>query len=393
MAGNKRAGIPKYSLHRATGQARVRLDGNDIYLGKFGTDESREAYARAVAEWMARKKEPPTTTHRRSLTVGELSLLFLDFAKQHYRRDGAQTKHIYSVRSSLRWLNKLYSTSLIENFGPLALRAIQEAMIVEGFARTYVNDTTNRIRRCFKWGVSKQLVPIAVLQALQTVPGLQAGRTAAKEMPSIEPVTADAINAALPFMPAQIKDLVRLQLLTGCRPGEIVIIRPCDIDRTGEVWQFRPSAYKTMHHGKARVILIGPKAQQILTPWLERSPEAYCFSAAEAKATWRANLAVKRKSKRTPSQLNRKPVENPLRAPKNRYTTASYGRAVARACLEAGIETWSVNQLRHSRATDIRQQFGIEAASTVLGHACVSTTEIYAMRDLSLASRVMAEIG
>ena len=148
-----------------------------------------------------------------------------------------------------------------------------------------------------------------------------------------------------------------------------------------------------MHHGRVRVIPLGPKAQQILSPWLERSPDAYCFSAAEAKAAWRAEQAAQRKSKRTPSQLNRQPVESPRRAPKDRYTTASYGYAVARACITAQIDSWSVNQLRHTRATDIRKRYGLEASQVLLGHASASTTEIYAARDEALASRVMAEIG
>ena len=32
---------PSYLLHKATGQARVRIDGRDHYLGEFGSDQSR----------------------------------------------------------------------------------------------------------------------------------------------------------------------------------------------------------------------------------------------------------------------------------------------------------------------------------------------------------------
>ena len=54
---------------------------------------------------------------------------------------------------------------------------------------------------------------------------------------------------------------------------------------------------------------------------------------------------------------------------------------------------WSPNQLRHSRATVIRERFGLEAARTVLGHSSVSTTEVYAERDFATAANIMAEIG
>ena len=43
--------IPKYCKHKATGQAVVRLNGKDYYLGRFDTKESRSYYDRLIAEW------------------------------------------------------------------------------------------------------------------------------------------------------------------------------------------------------------------------------------------------------------------------------------------------------------------------------------------------------
>lgn len=54
---------------------------------------------------------------------------------------------------------------------------------------------------------------------------------------------------------------------------------------------------------------------------------------------------------------------------------------------------WSPNQLRHTRATAIRERYGIEAAQTVLGHSDPRTTEIYAERDFAMAAKIMEEIG
>jgi hypothetical protein len=42
--------VPAYFLHKPTGQARVRINGTDIYLGKYGSPESRTQYARVIAE-------------------------------------------------------------------------------------------------------------------------------------------------------------------------------------------------------------------------------------------------------------------------------------------------------------------------------------------------------
>ena len=54
---------------------------------------------------------------------------------------------------------------------------------------------------------------------------------------------------------------------------------------------------------------------------------------------------------------------------------------------------WSPNQLRHTRATRIREKYGLEAAATVLGHSDPRVTEIYAERDFGMAERIMLEVG
>jgi integrase len=49
--------------------------------------------------------------------------------------------------------------------------------------------------------------------------------------------------------------------------------------------------------------------------------------------------------------------------------------------------------LRHTAATAIRRRDGIETARTVLGHACVDVTEVYAERDLERAARIVEQVG
>jgi hypothetical protein len=49
---------PKLTLHKASGQGVVRLDGNDVYCGLFGTPECRARYLRALAEWEAANRQP-----------------------------------------------------------------------------------------------------------------------------------------------------------------------------------------------------------------------------------------------------------------------------------------------------------------------------------------------
>ena len=102
--------------------------------------------------------------------------------------------------------------------------------------------------------------------------------------------------------------MVRLQLLCSCRPAEICILRPSDVDTSGDVWLYRPETHKNEHHGRERVICFGPRAQEILNPWLEnRAADDYCFSPAEAEADRNAKKRANRKSPMPPHNERRTP--------------------------------------------------------------------------------------
>ncbi len=103
----------------------------------------------------------------------------------------------------------------------------------------------------------------------------------------------------------------------------------------------------------------------------------------------------------TPSQQARRPKKSPGRAKRDRYDVASYRRAITYGIkklnktrpAEQQIPQWFPLQLRHSRATEVRKQFGLEAAQVALGHAHANTTEIYAERNLEAAVRVARAMG
>ena len=99
-------------------------------------------------------------------------------------------------------------------------------MIKTGNSRKYINKNIGRIRRMFKWGVAKQLVPVTSYQALLTVDGLKKGKTAAKEMAPIMPVAEDLVEATLKHCRPIIAEMVKFQQLTGCRPANFLSCDP-----------------------------------------------------------------------------------------------------------------------------------------------------------------------
>lgn len=342
--------------------------------------------------------------------MDQVLLAFWEHAQQHYRRpDGTHTQEISEYKQTFRVLRTLYGHTPANDFGPLALKAVRAAMVEKGWARTLINARVGRLRRVFKWAVGEQLVPVTVHQSLGAVGGLQRGRSAAPERDPVVPVAWDHVARTLPYLRPNVAAMVQIQWLTGMRPNEVCALRPCDIDTTGDVWIFRPVYHKLAYQGASRVITIGPRAQAILRRFTPDSPVAFYFSPKASVAQFHAERSAKRKTPKYTSHMRRnaeKRVAGGSRRPAERYNTTGYGHAVTAAIqaananyVEASVEVeyhiphWSPNQLRHAHATAVRRQFDLESAQAVLGHKRMSTTEIYAERNLARAKRVAAEMG
>lgn len=393
---------PKYRRHRASGQAIVTLGGRDHYLGPWNTKASKVEYDRLIAEWLAAGRQAALPEPGAGLTVTELCVRYCRFAERHYRKNGRPTSEVHLVKHALRHVRALYGHTEANAFGPLAMKAVREKMIagraasdgkaIPGMCRIVVNRHVGRIRRMFKWGVENELVAPQAWHALQAVAGLRLGKSEARESAGVEPVAEADLQATLGELREPVCDMVRLQRLTGARPGEICVMRPMDVDRAGKVWVFAPHTHKLQHHGRQRVIFLGPQAQAILTQYLLRAGDAYCFSPAEAAAKRRQERRAARKTPVQPSQRDRR-QKRPRKSAGARYTTNSYCQAIHAACVRAGIDKWGPNRLRHLAATKIRAEFGLEGAQVVLGHAKADVTQVYAERDLAKASEIMGRVG
>lgn len=386
------AAVPACFHHKASGQAAVKLAGQFVYLGPFGSEEAAQRYRRVIAEWQAKGCWAPA----RAVLVKDLIAGYWQHAEVYYRKNGKPTSELSVLKLAMRVLLSLYGDAPAADFGPLALKACREAMIAKGLCRSTINGYVSRIRQVFRWAVENELVPGHVHQALRAVVGLKRGRTLAKESVPVRPVDAGDMEAVVLLVSPQVAAMIRLQWLTGMRPQEVVQMRMGDLDRGGRVWLYRPKDHKVEHHGMDRVIPLGPQAQAVVAPFLKLDPLAPLFSPKEAEQHRRKAMRAARKTKVWRSHGNqerkrrRGSKDQPLR---DCYDTASYRRAVARGCEKAGIAPWSPNQLRHSAATRIRREMGIEVAQAVLGHRQLETTQVYAEVNQQRAVEAMERLG
>jgi integrase len=427
---------PKITLHKASGRARVRLSGKTFYLGKFGSRDARKEYDRLITEWVQNGRvrppgakpaaSPSDEPEQTGASVHVLLAAFWKHAEKYYRRpDGTATGELFPIKSAFRFVRHLYGKIPARDFSPLKLQAVRQKMIDAGMARSTINNNCQRIVRAFRWACSQEMVPGSVIHALESVTGLRRGRTDARESQPIEPIADDVVQKTLPHVSTIVADMIRLQRLTGMRPAEVCSLRPRNVDTSGDVWVYAPATHKTAHHGKPRVVAIGPRGQAILRPYLLRGADAFCFSPRQSELKRREEAHSQRV---TPLGYGNRPGTNrkagPGRTPGECYTTDSYRRAIERGCeiafgmsddcvIPYGVELpqekvdairqrakawraehcWTPNQLRHSAATEIRQRFGLEAAQVTLGHANANVTQVYAERDLAKAMQVAREVG
>ena len=407
--------VPSYRHHKASGRAVVTLNGKDHYLGPWQSSESKAEYNRLIAEWVAAGKTTtasgradglPTTA---GITVAELLVGYLSEAEIAYTKNGRPTSHLHNIKDAVVPLSDLYATEPVATFSPLKLKAVRDVFVARKLCRSTVNKHVGTIKRIFKWGTENELVPATVYHALQAVGGLRRGRSTAKESAPVRPVPDTFVQAVLPLVSKQVAAMIRLQEITGMRPGEVTIMRGCDLDTSGKVWTYTPSTHKTEHHGIERPIYLGPKAQEVVKPLLKSDLTAYLFDPRDAMEDYNAERRRKRKTPMTPSQASRTKKSRPKVAPLDHYTTESYRRAVARACRKADkaarkrhpdakpedvfVPVWHPHQLRHNAATRLRKEFGIEAARVVLGHRSAAVTEVYAELDQTKASTIMGRVG
>lgn len=416
--------VPVLRRHKRSRRAYARFDGQAIWFGPWPNErkvpaDTAAAYDRHVARWIARGRVPEEPKPE-ALSVAGLVDRWLA-ALEAEQSPGWFANNEVRYRLALDELVRLFGDELAAEFSPLRLKTVVQSWIGGGrLGRTTINERTAVVRNCFRWGVGEELIPATVLEGLRAVPLLRAGKPGVREPRKVDPVEREHVDATLPHLSRPVAAIVELMWWTGARPSELFALTPQDIDRTGEVWTVDLTAHKTAAKGKRRVLHFGPGAQRVLAPFLVRPAGRHCFRPVEGEADARRR---RREGRQTPFYGRQKGhqlaanVDRPLgevydagalRLAVSRAVKAEnarrqeVNREAAEAAAEAGtaageplpmVATWHPYQLRHSAATRIRKEHGIEAARILLGHSTATMSEVYAEVDRDTAARIAAEVG
>lgn len=328
----------------------------------------------------------------RCLTLADLIKLYMQGieevgwpgAHEYYRkpdrddRPGRETREALNMRDALNAIAWAKLGHVDPNeFGPMMLRKCQAAMVEHGLARKTVNARCNRLRRFFRWAVSYELVSLDI-NALEAVPALKKGRTKAPESKGIKSVSFDLVKKSLEVLPWVLKQMVMVHWYTGMRPGELVIMRRCDLricPDDQELWEYRPAEFKSEHHEDFdSIIYLGPMAQDILRDVIHcNATQLELFAGDDARDDaflWRYSNATGIKQR-----------------------VASYRQAIQKRIAPAGLPRWTPLQIRHAFATRLHREGQLKAASEQMNHTDTKTTQIYIDRDRPEARAFMKRSG
>ncbi len=404
--------LPKLLYHRSSSRFYFNHGAERHYVGA-GEDPALPPLAvrRKYSEALARiaRGQPPFANPLAAaeaplvLSVAELADQFLRWAESRYTQSDQPKVILWAMRPLVKGFGRLPASE----FGPRRLQEHQEGLATHGLTRQGINIATTHIRALFAWAVANELLKPEQLVALRAVRGLRRGAIQAREAPPRWAVPVEVVQATLQFLSPTIAAMVKLQLLSGMRPAEVCALSMVEIEREGPaLWVYRPAAHKMAHLGRERAIPLMAEAIATLLPF-QRADGKPLFSPADTREAWEAGRRAKRLAKQPriqPSQLDRhKP--DPQVVPGEQYDTASYRRAIKRACervrqyqRENGMAPdhpdWSPNALRKRAAQLVADAVGIDKAQALLGHKDKAITQRhYAKEDFEAAKLGAAALG
>lgn len=287
-------------------------------------------------------------------TVADLWEVFhTEFALQRYRNaDGRPNAEVDCFRSLARLLVANFGNVPVDKFRALALRELRKEMIAADWSRGFINKQVGRVRLMFRVGASLELVDPDTVASLKTLPPLMPYESNARETEPRKAVTAADLKAVRAILPPLHRDIFDLLLLTGARPGEIMGLTTGLIQREGDVWRSELKFHKNMRRGKSRVLFFSAPAQGILWKYLTLDPDQYLFS----------------------------------------IRPASFSGAMKRHCIKAGVTPFVPHQLRHTVATILADDLGLEVAQRVLGHSEIAMTSHYSLAAEKKAKLAVAHL-
>ena len=249
------------------------------------------------------------------------------------------------------------------------------------FSIVYCNKLVSFVRAVFNWGMNPNLkalsetdiIPSLVSEllcfSLSKVPLLKPGDGRRNKERKDAPT--EYVEALLQKLPPINADMMRIQLATVMRPGEVCKMRCGDIKKTkaefveaghpdldeGEVWLYHLARHKTDRYVEERNIPLDLEVQELLKKYLVDDPERPIFF----------------------NKLG------------NAFTTGRYSRIVFKTIEKHSLSKFVPAQLRHTGVSKTSKKYGRDTARALAGHTTETMTARYDHSDFDKALEVALE--
>jgi len=358
--GRKVKWPPQPRAHHISGRERVRWRGHDYYIGPIGGDNAQE-YAALLVRLAAAESdkpqpgEPPRILAGAWPTISGAIAKWLEWATGHYgERD--EFRHYKRVIEVLLSLHRDLTT---DGFGIDDLDDVRKAMGEKGWCRNHINRQTIRIKTIWRRLERLKLAPRGSWAHLHSLRPIGKQDRQHRSTEPVRPAEWPAIIAVCRRLKPMPRAMLLFMWFTGCRTGEVRVMRACEVDRAGEEWVFPPAKHKTAHLGHVREIVMGTSAQKVLAPWLEgKNGDDFVFVGQ--------------------------------RGPYSRWGLT---KAVRAAAEEAGVQLHPY-QCRHAAKQRVTRALGLDFARSYLGQKSIQVTDGYGQQtDLEMAKQVARRLG
>lgn len=371
-----------------------------LSFGPAGDPKSRLRFANALAAWEGAGRR---VTHDVLAAAGQQedvddSIPIRELVEQYerwldetgrYRKRGEPTNHRLTITRQLE--------ALVEHAGDVTVRSCTDASLIRHrdrlernprLTRTGINRAIGYVLGAFKWGYQRGLVPKTTWADLRLVEPMTRAEAGNRRQgyPKRIP-TLDEIRAVLPHCSRQVSGMLRVQLATGMRPGEVCSMRFEDVEAVTHNRErfglYRVRDGKTSHHGREVSYVLSASVLALLDEF-RRPGGGVVFRPCDAM---RESSIQRRADRQTEiTKQTRERDAGPKREFGETYQRSDYHQAIERACKAAGVPKFVPHAVRHVVASWAANnpQLGAGAAAAALGHADRETTSRYVHNDESL---------
>lgn len=294
-------------------------------------------------------------TNAKPRTIEELCDRAEAWADSYYQQKGRPTGEASNIKYAIEPLVELAPYESLDAICYELVSDCVEHMVNRGLSRRSINDRLRRIKTVLRWAAKppRRWISAETLVDVSLVEPLKRWRTKAPESDGVKPVSWELVQATIRLSPPWLAVMIWVHWWCGCRPSEVVSMRKSEIVERDGVLIYSPSLHKTAHHGNQRHIIIGPRGQELLRPWMTVVQSDDLFHIR---------------------------------------SKTGYRQAVQRVCDSANIERWVPAQIRHSYMTRVGND-DLDGARAVAGHSNADTTLIYVEKDIKKAIDVQLDHG